>query len=84
MPSSIQPCSNSFVATTPYHHWWPTSWMIVASCSVLTLVAGDMGTRVFVLVSTDKAVAPATVMGASKALAEWAVEAVASAECRVS
>ena len=27
------------------------------------------------LVSTDKAVAPATVMGASKALAEWAVEA---------
>jgi FlaA1/EpsC-like NDP-sugar epimerase len=30
---------------------------------------------VFVLVSTDKAVAPATVMGASKALAEWAVEA---------
>jgi FlaA1/EpsC-like NDP-sugar epimerase len=30
---------------------------------------------VFVLVSTDKAVNPATVMGASKALAEWAVEA---------
>ena len=27
------------------------------------------------LVSTDKAVAPTTVMGASKALAEWAVEA---------
>jgi FlaA1/EpsC-like NDP-sugar epimerase len=38
-------------------------------------VAGDAGTRTFVLVSTDKAVAPATVMGASKALAEWAVEA---------
>ena len=33
------------------------------------------GRRAFVLVSTDKAVAPATVMGASKALAEWAVEA---------
>ena len=31
--------------------------------------------KAFVLVSTDKAVAPATVMGASKALAEWAVEA---------
>jgi FlaA1/EpsC-like NDP-sugar epimerase len=30
-----------------------------------------------VLVSTDKAVKPATVMGASKALAEWAVEAAA-------
>ena len=38
-------------------------------------IAGESGTRAFVLVSTDKAVAPATVMGASKALAEWAVEA---------
>src|SRR4051794_35804631 len=42
---------------------------------VMARVAGDGGTKVFVLVSTDKAVAPATVMGASKALAEWAVEA---------
>jgi FlaA1/EpsC-like NDP-sugar epimerase len=42
---------------------------------VMARVAGDAGTRVFVLVSTDKAVAPATVMGASKALSEWAVEA---------
>ena len=42
---------------------------------VMTEVAGEAGTRAFVLVSTDKAVAPATVMGASKALAEWAVEA---------
>jgi FlaA1/EpsC-like NDP-sugar epimerase len=41
----------------------------------LTRIAGDYGTSTFVLVSTDKAVAPATVMGASKALAEWAVEA---------
>ncbi|MEI7625049.1 MAG: nucleoside-diphosphate sugar epimerase/dehydratase [Actinomycetota bacterium] len=38
-------------------------------------VAGDAGVSAFVLVSTDKAVAPATVMGASKALAEWAVQA---------
>ena len=38
-------------------------------------VAGDAGVRAFILVSTDKAVAPATVMGASKALAELAVEA---------
>jgi len=38
-------------------------------------VAGEYGVGTFVLVSTDKAVSPATVMGASKALAEWAVEA---------
>jgi FlaA1/EpsC-like NDP-sugar epimerase len=42
---------------------------------LLTMIAGEYGTSAFVLVSTDKAVAPATVMGASKALAEWAVEA---------
>jgi FlaA1/EpsC-like NDP-sugar epimerase len=42
---------------------------------VMARVAGDSAVDVFVLVSTDKAVAPATVMGASKALAEWQVEA---------
>ena len=42
---------------------------------VMARVAGDHGVRAFVLVSTDKAVCPATVMGASKALAEWQVEA---------
>jgi FlaA1/EpsC-like NDP-sugar epimerase len=41
-------------------------------------VAGEVGVGTFVLVSTDKAVNPATVMGASKALAEWAVEAAAA------
>jgi FlaA1/EpsC-like NDP-sugar epimerase len=41
----------------------------------LTHIAGEAGVLSFVLISTDKAVAPATVMGASKALAEWAVEA---------
>ncbi len=40
-------------------------------------IAGETGVGTFVLVSTDKAVKPATVMGASKALAEWAVEAAA-------
>ncbi len=41
-------------------------------------IAGEFGVGTFVLVSTDKAVNPATVMGASKALAEWAVEAAAA------
>ena len=41
-------------------------------------VAGDLGARRFVLVSTDKAVAPATVMGASKALAESALDAASA------
>jgi FlaA1/EpsC-like NDP-sugar epimerase len=40
-------------------------------------IAGEKGISRFVLVSTDKAVKPATVMGASKALAEWAVAAAA-------
>jgi FlaA1/EpsC-like NDP-sugar epimerase len=40
-------------------------------------IAGEHGVKTFVLVSTDKAVKPATVMGASKALAEWAVDAAA-------
>jgi FlaA1/EpsC-like NDP-sugar epimerase len=37
--------------------------------------AAVSGTERFVLVSTDKAVNPRTVMGASKAMAEWIVEA---------
>jgi FlaA1/EpsC-like NDP-sugar epimerase len=41
-------------------------------------VAGASGVERFVLVSTDKAVAPATVMGASKALAEFALDAAAT------
>jgi FlaA1/EpsC-like NDP-sugar epimerase len=42
---------------------------------IVAAAAGEAGVERFVLVSTDKAVAPATVMGASKALAEWAIEA---------
>ncbi len=42
---------------------------------LMAKLAGEYGAERFVLISTDKAVDPATVMGASKALAEWAVEA---------
>jgi FlaA1/EpsC-like NDP-sugar epimerase len=45
----------------------------IATRSVAEL-AGQQGVRRFVLVSTDKAVMPKTTMGASKALAEWAIE----------
>jgi FlaA1/EpsC-like NDP-sugar epimerase len=42
---------------------------------VVAHIAGQHGAERFVLVSTDKAVDPATVMGASKALAEIALDA---------
>jgi FlaA1/EpsC-like NDP-sugar epimerase len=41
---------------------------------MLADVAVEFGTRRFVLVSTDKAANPKTVMGQSKALCEWIVE----------
>ncbi len=44
---------------------------------VVARIAAESQVGTFVHVSTDKAVTPATVMGASKALAEWAVEAAA-------
>jgi FlaA1/EpsC-like NDP-sugar epimerase len=42
---------------------------------LMARISGQAKVKSFVLVSTDKAVAPATVMGASKALAEFAIEA---------
>lgn len=42
---------------------------------VTAQLAAESGAHKFVLVSTDKAVNPVTVMGASKAMAEWVVEA---------
>ncbi|MEJ7796974.1 MAG: nucleoside-diphosphate sugar epimerase/dehydratase [Solirubrobacteraceae bacterium] len=42
---------------------------------LMARIAGQAHVKAFLLVSTDKAVAPATVMGASKALAEFALEA---------
>jgi FlaA1/EpsC-like NDP-sugar epimerase len=51
----------------------------VRNNAIATRVAAETaaaaGTERFVLVSTDKAVNPGTVMGASKAMAEWIVEA---------
>jgi FlaA1/EpsC-like NDP-sugar epimerase len=46
----------------------------------LAAIAREAGVERFVLISTDKAVNPQTVMGASKALCEWVVEAAAQAE----
>jgi len=43
---------------------------------VTALAAAVAGAERFVLVSTDKAVNPATALGASKAMAEWIVEAL--------
>lgn len=46
--------------------------------SLVAMLAGRSGVERFVLVSTDKAVEPATVMGASKALAELSLEAAST------
>jgi FlaA1/EpsC-like NDP-sugar epimerase len=47
---------------------------------VVAEAAVEFGARRFVLVSTDKAVNPKTVMGQSKALCEWIVEAYGARE----
>jgi len=46
----------------------------------LARVARDTGVERFVLISTDKAVEPQTVMGQSKALCEWIVEAMGATD----
>ena len=47
----------------------------VIATRVLADVAAEFGSKRFVLISTDKAANPKTVMGQSKALCEWIVEA---------
>jgi FlaA1/EpsC-like NDP-sugar epimerase len=51
---------------------------------IVAHIAGESRAHRFVLVSTDKAVSPKNVMGASKALAEWAVEAARARHPRTS
>jgi FlaA1/EpsC-like NDP-sugar epimerase len=48
----------------------------VAGTRVVAELAAEFGVERFVLISTDKAVNPKTVMGQSKALCEWIVESL--------
>jgi FlaA1/EpsC-like NDP-sugar epimerase len=52
----------------------------ILSTRVLTEVAAEFGAKRFVLVSTDKAVNPKNVLGQTKAVCEWIVEAAAARE----
>jgi FlaA1/EpsC-like NDP-sugar epimerase len=52
----------------------------VFSTAVMADVASELGAKRFVLVSTDKAVNPQNVLGQTKALCEWIVEAAAARE----
>jgi FlaA1/EpsC-like NDP-sugar epimerase len=52
----------------------------VFSTAVMADVASESGAKRFVLVSTDKAVNPKNVLGQTKALCEWIVEAAAARE----
>jgi FlaA1/EpsC-like NDP-sugar epimerase len=52
----------------------------ITSTKVISEVAAEYGAKRFVLVSTDKAVNPKNVLGRTKALCEWIVEAAAARE----
>jgi FlaA1/EpsC-like NDP-sugar epimerase len=52
----------------------------VFSTAVMADVASELGAKRFVLVSTDKAVNPKNVLGQTKALCEWIIEAAAARE----
>jgi FlaA1/EpsC-like NDP-sugar epimerase len=52
----------------------------VLSTKLVAEVAAEFGAKRFVLVSTDKAVNPKNVLGQTKALCEWIVEAAAHRE----
>ncbi len=52
----------------------------VLSTKVLAEVASEVGSKRFVLVSTDKAVNPRNVLGQTKSVCEWVVSAAAARE----
>jgi FlaA1/EpsC-like NDP-sugar epimerase len=52
----------------------------IFATSVVADVASELGAKRFVLVSTDKAVDPKNVLGQTKAVCEWIVEAAAARE----
>jgi FlaA1/EpsC-like NDP-sugar epimerase len=52
----------------------------VLGTKVLAELAAEHGVKQFVLVSTDKAVRPRNVLGQTKAICEWVVEAAAARE----
>ncbi len=52
----------------------------VIGTKVVAEISADVGVKRFVLVSTDKAVRPKNVLGRTKALGEWIVEASATQE----
>jgi FlaA1/EpsC-like NDP-sugar epimerase len=52
----------------------------ILATSVVAEVASEYRTKTFVLVSTDKAVNPKNVLGQTKAVCEWIVEAAAARE----
>jgi len=52
----------------------------IVSTRVIAEVAAEFGAKRFVLVSTDKAVNPKNVLGQTKAVCEWIVEAAAHRE----
>jgi FlaA1/EpsC-like NDP-sugar epimerase len=52
----------------------------VVGTKVVAEVAAEVGVKRFVLVSTDKAVRPKNVLGQTKAIGEWIVEAAAARE----
>lgn len=59
-------------------------WNNVFGTLVVARIAAECGVRSFTLISTDKAVRPTNIMGASKRLAEMVLQAMDEAQARTS